>query len=89
MNKYMAITPHKEEECLTMLDEVKAKGPEFLKKFHFGCRYGDHTGYAIFEGNSEAEVRNSLPSFNQKNAIIKQVEPFDVKQIEALHQMKA
>lgn len=87
-HQYMVTTPHDEKDCLTNLDEVNAKGPEFLKKFRFGCQHGDHTGYAFLEGESEADVRGSLPKFEQKNAVIREVDSLNADQIEFFHQRK-
>jgi len=81
----MVIAPHTAEECLQALDEVKAKSPGLLAKFDWGCKHGDHTGYAILEGENENDVRNMLPALGQKNAKIIQVDKFTPQQIEAAH----
>jgi hypothetical protein len=83
-SRFMVIAPHTAEECLQALDEVNSK-PGLLAKFDWGCKHGDHTGYAMLEGENEEAVRNMLPALGQKNAKIIQVDKFTAQEIEAAH----
>ena len=83
--KYMIETPHTKQECLRMLDEQLAKGPEVLKQFNFGCRAGDHTGYALVEVKSEKEARDLVPGFLISKARIVEVDAFTPEVIRSLH----
>ncbi len=83
--KYMIETPHTKEECLRALDEQLAKGPEILKKFYYGCKAGDHTGYALVDVRNEMEARNFVPSFLINKARIVEVDIFTPEVIKSLH----
>ncbi len=83
--KYMIETPHTKEECLKALDEQLAKGPEILKKFYYGCKAGDHTGYALVDVRNEMEARNFVPGFLINKARIVEVDIFTPEVIRSLH----
>jgi len=82
---YMIETPHTAEECLRALDEQLAKGPEILKKFYYGCKAGDHTGYAIVEAKNEMDARKLVPSFLINKARFVEVGLFTPEVIKSLH----
>ena len=82
---YFVKIPHTKEECLNSLDEMKSKGSEFLSKFNFGCSAGDHTAYAIFEGKTESEIKNMLPSNLRPKAIVTKVGKYTPQEIEEMH----
>ncbi len=83
--KYMIETPHTKEECLRALDEQLAKGPDVLKKFYFGCKAGDHTGYALVDVKNDMEARNFVPGFLINKARIVEVDIFTPEVIKSLH----
>jgi hypothetical protein len=82
---YVIETPHTKEECLKALDEMLAKGPEVLKKFYFGCKAGDHTGYGIVDVKSEGDARKLVPSFLIDKARIVEVGLFTPEMIRSFH----
>ncbi|MGE5172288.1 MAG: hypothetical protein ACM3MD_00510 [Betaproteobacteria bacterium] len=83
--KYMIETPHTKEECLRALDEQLAKGPDILKKFNYGCKAGDHTGYAIVDVKNDMEARSLVPGFLLNKARIVEVDIFTPEVIRSLH----
>ena len=83
--KYMITTPHTKEECLRALDEQLAKGPEILKKFSYGCRTGDHTGYALVDVKNELEARGLVPGFLISKARLVEVDEFTPEAIKSFH----
>ncbi len=83
--KYIIETPHTKEECLRALDEQLVKGPEILKKFNYGCKAGDHTGYALVEVSNEMEARGLVPAFLINKARIVEVDTFTPEVIKSLH----
>jgi hypothetical protein len=88
-SKYMVIVSHTPEQCLTQLDEISAKGADLLNKFEWGCKSGDHTGYALIESESESAVKNMLPIDAHKNMKIVKVDRFTQEDLAAIHkQMK-
>jgi hypothetical protein len=87
--KYMITTPHTEAECHRALDKQLANGPEILKKFNFGCRAGDHTGYALVDVKNETEARGLVPGFLLNKARIVEVDGFTPEMIRSLHKKAA
>jgi len=87
-NMYFVQVPHTHEQCMNMLTEMKDKGETYLSKFCFGCMSGDHTAYAFLKGNSEEEVRKSLPKDEQAGAKIQKVDQFTIAQLNKMHQDK-
>ncbi len=83
--RYMIATPHTPQECLRALDEQLAKGPDVLKKFSYGCKAGDHTGYAIVEVKDSKEARDLVPGFLLNKARIVEVDIFTPEVIRSLH----
>jgi hypothetical protein len=86
MARYMIESPHKPEECLKALDEELAKGNDVLDKFEFGCKAGDHTGYALVEANTGMDALNKyVPKFIQEKARIIEVGKFTPEMIKSFH----
>lgn len=83
--KYMIEIPHTKEECLRLLDEQLAKGPDILKKFNYGCKAGDHTGYAIVDVKNERDARDLVPGFLLNKARIVEVDIFTPEVIRSFH----
>jgi hypothetical protein len=84
---YLIESPHSKEECLQALDDVLARGPEFLAKFDWGCMSGDHTGWAIVEAGSEAAARSTVPVLVRGKARVIEVSKFTPEQIRSFHEM--
>ncbi len=83
--KFVIETPHTPQECLRALDEQLEKGPDVLRKFNYGCKAGDHTGYAIAEVKDEKEARDLIPGFLLNKARIIAVDVFTPEVIKSLH----
>jgi hypothetical protein len=83
--RFLVITNHTPESCLTEIDKVNARGEKMLAMFDWGCMYGDHTGYAIIEAKDEAAARAMLPAGLSQVRLIK-VGKFTREQIRAFHE---
>jgi hypothetical protein len=84
---YFIESPHSKEECLQALDEVLARGPQFLAQFDWGCMGGQHVGWATVDAGSESEARNMVPAVVRNKARIIPVNKFTPNQIESFHKM--
>lgn len=82
---YFVMAKHTPEQCMAMMDEMKAKGDKYLSKFKFGCMSGDHAAYSFVEAASADEARNMLPLELQVNAKVVKVDVMTVKGIGAMH----
>lgn len=90
MARYMIATPHTPEECLKVLDEELAKGKDILDKFEFGCKGGDHTGYALVDANTRNDALNKyVPTFIQEKARIVEVGKYTPEMIKSFHSKAA
>ncbi len=85
MALYLVTSVHEPEQCLDALDEMEAKGSDILGKFVFGCKEGDHTGYAIVDEESRDAALSLLPDSLQETACITKVERFTPADIRLLH----
>jgi hypothetical protein len=82
---FLIIDSHTVEECMASMDQLKAKGNDFMQNVYWGCHSGDHTAYMIIEAENETAARNMLPEAARDHAKIITVEKFTVEQIEAMH----
>jgi len=64
MQKFMIISPHTHEECTGVVKQTLAIG--YLTHFWWGCKSGDHTGYAMIEANNADEALLSIPTMIRK-----------------------
>jgi hypothetical protein len=83
MALYLITSKHAPEECLRALDEELEKG--ILDKFVYGCKGGDHTGYAIVDVKSMSEALSLVPDFLQDTACVSKVDKFTPGEIKSLH----
>ena len=85
MSKYLITSRHEPADCLRALDEELAKGPAILDKFVYGCREGDHTGYAIVDTKSLSDALAMVPAFLQESACITKVDKYTPQEIRSFH----
>jgi len=85
MSTYLVTSKHTGEQCLQALDEILAKGKDTLNKFVFGCKDGDHTGYAIVDAERLSDALSLVPDFLQEQACITKVAKYTPAEIKAYH----
>ena len=85
MSKYLIASKHEPDDCLRALDEELAKGPGILDKFVYGCKEGDHTGYAIVDVKNLSDALAMVPGFLQASACITKVDKFTPAEIKSFH----
>ncbi len=68
------------------LDELLEKGEEALKMFAFGCKSGEHTGWAYVDADSEDEALENVPEFIRDKACAHEVSMFTPEEIRAAHE---
>jgi hypothetical protein len=66
MDKYMVESPHSESDCSKALSQVNAMG--FILHYNWGCKAGNHTGWAIVESDSQTEALLTVPPFIRHKA---------------------
>ena len=85
-NTYLVTTTHTPEQCLAALDEMAAKDPKLLSKMEWGCKSGDHSGYAFVEAKDEKAALAQLPETNRATAKAIAVTKFSPAQLKAIHE---
>src|SRR6266540_5393273 len=82
---YLVISPHTPEQCLTALDEISAEGAATLAKFDFGCKAGDHTGYAMVTAKDDQEALSIVPESIRAEAKVVKLNKFTMNDIKMYH----
>ncbi len=80
MQKFMIISPHSHDECTSVVKQTLAIG--YLTHFWWGCKSGDHTGYAMIEANSTDEALLSIPPMIRKKGKAIGLVQFDPDKVE-------
>lgn len=83
MPSYLVISPHTKEECLMVLQDLLATG--YLTHFEWGCKDGDHTGWAMIEAESKAQAMMAVPSVGRGRARVVQLTKFSPDEVRAMH----
>lgn len=80
MKQFLVISPHTAEDCSKVVKQTLAIG--YLTHFYWGCKSGDHSGYAILEAENEKEALLSIPtSIRDKGRVVGLVQ-FDPREVE-------
>lgn len=80
MNRYLIESKHTKDDCLHALTLVAAHG--YITHFDWGCKVGEHTGWAIIEADSEQEALLAVPSLTRNKAraiLLTKYTPDDIK----------
>lgn len=84
MDRYMIETPHREQDCLNLLQILHAQG--YLAHFDWGCMNGVHCGWAIVEADNEAEAKLMVPALVRGQARIVKVNKIGASTVAQLHE---
>jgi len=84
MNRYLVVSQHTGEDCTKALKETLAIG--YLTHFDWGCKDGDHTGWAILEADDKAQALMSVPTFLRDKAHVVRLTKFEPEKVKAMHE---
>lgn len=84
MDRYLIETPHREQDCVNLLQLVHAAG--YLTHFDWGCMNGVHTGWAIIEAEDDTQARLAVPPLVRGQARVVKLNKFDPAMVAQLHQ---
>ncbi len=85
MARYLVTCLHTPEECVAELDSIVGHSKEMLGRFDWGCKTGEHTGWAVVEAGNEATARMFLPSNIRAKASVCLVNKFTPEDIQSFH----
>jgi len=60
MPMFLVESHHTKEDCNKVVKLTLAAG--FLTHFHWGCKSGEHTAWALIEADNEKEALMSVPT---------------------------
>ena len=83
MDRYLIETPHREQDCLNLVELVNASG--YLTHFDWGCMAGVHTGWAIIEAENEVQARLAVPPLVRGQARVIRLNKFDPVMLASMH----
>jgi hypothetical protein len=83
MPSFIVISSHTSEDCSKVLQNILATG--YLTHFDWGCKDGEHTGWAIIEAENKAEALLVVPSSARSTARVVQIEKFSPDQVHGMH----
>ena len=66
MDRYIVVSPHTVGDCAKVIKEVGSTG--YITRFDWGCKGGEHTGWAIIEADNEAQALMAVPSSHRRHA---------------------
>jgi hypothetical protein len=83
MDRFLIETPHREQDCLKLIQLLQAQG--YLMQFDWGCLSGVHIGWAVIEAHNLAEARLVVPRLVRGQAHVVKVSKFDVATLARVH----
>ena len=85
MDRYLIETPHAAQDCLMLVHQVRAMG--YAHNFDWGCKAGEHCGWAIIEAENEAEARLAVPPLVRGKARVIKLNRFAAEDVQPLHEI--
>ena len=83
MDRYIVIIPHTTAECKTALKQIESIGT--ITHFDWGCKDGDHTGWAIVEADNKTEAMLTVPTIQRRMAKVVKLNRFTPEEVQAMH----
>ena len=86
MDRYLIISPHTGLDCAKVVQEVYSMG--YITHFDWGCKAGEHTGWAIIEADSPAEALMVVPSLHRNTSKAVKINKYSPEEVRAMHTKK-
>ena len=80
MPQFLVVSPHTDEDCSKVVKLTLAAG--YLTHFYWGCKAGDHCGYAMLEADNEHEALLSVPTLIRNKSTAKEISQYDPRVVE-------
>jgi len=81
MPQFLVVSPHTEEDCSKVVKLTLAIG--YLTHFYWGCKVGDHCGYAMIEAANEKEALLSVPTVIRNKSKATEIIQFDPREVQS------
>lgn len=76
MERFLVESPHLVENCEQVLKDLHAAG--YLHQFEWGCKDGEHCGWAIVEAVNHEHARQIVPWYVRDKARIVHLVKFEI-----------
>ena len=86
MRKFLVEMTHTQRECIWALKQTLNAGPGFLSRFDFGCKDGEHVGWAIVDAESKFAAQELVPRILRPKARIVELCQFTPDEVLAFHE---
>jgi hypothetical protein len=86
MARYLVETNHTARECTWALKQALRGDTAFLDRFEWGCRDGDHRGWAIVDAEDRFAAQAMVPRLLRPYTRIVELTPFSPKEALAYHE---
>ncbi|MFA6438200.1 MAG: hypothetical protein WCX28_02745 [Bacteriovoracaceae bacterium] len=80
MKQFLVVSPHTEEDCDKVVKLTLAIG--YLTHYFWGCKSGDHTGYAMIEADSHQEALLSVPTIIRGKSRATEISRFHPEEVQ-------
>ena len=86
MARYLVETNHTARECMWALKQALRENPEFLTQFEWGCKDGEHRGWAIVDAEDKFAVQALIPQILRPYTRIVALNEFTPGEAQAYHE---
>ena len=83
MDRFIVIAPHTAGNCVKALQQIESMG--YITHFDWGCKAGEHCGWAIVEAENAAQALMVVPSFDRPNAKAVKLVKFSPADVRSMH----
>jgi hypothetical protein len=83
VHRYIVISPHTKEDCNNAIKQVLSTG--YITHFEWGCKDGDHTGWAILEAEDAKQAMMAVPPGQRQTARVVRLTRFTPEEVEKFH----
>jgi hypothetical protein len=83
MQKYLVETTHTFEDCADVIGQFAHYG--YITHFEWGCKAGEHKGWAIIEAENKEEAMMVVPSMLRNKSRVVGLNTFSPEEIQKMH----
>jgi hypothetical protein len=86
MARFLVESSHTARECVWALRELVHESEDTLDQYEWGCKDGEHVGWAIVEAETKFEVLARIPRVLRPQTHIVQLNQFTAEEVVAFHE---
>ena len=86
MPTFLIVSPHTGKDCSRVIQDTLATG--YLTHFDWGCKDGEHTGWAVLEADNKAEALMAVPPLVRSQARAILLTKFSPDEVRGWHDAK-